>query len=418
VTLGSGETITLHGVDAALLTAGNFEFDQAPTTENAGTMVIGDGAILPLTGIIDNSGTIELNSTGDMTELRITGDGITLEGGGQIVMSESDMNFIAGTSPTTVLTNLDNTICGAGQIGLGDGTLPLVNGSAGTIDPNVAGGVLTLDTGNTIVNYGVLEASNGGMLLVQDAVTGGTAVIAGGRIGFDSSAGIAVMFNNGGGGTSYSGDILGFAGTAADLAHSDGIDVIGLNFNSGRFSDSYDSSTGILTLSDGTNTVALEFDGFNGDINNNFHFAEDANGSGTLITDPAGLTNSATVSLVSSGTTDTTQTSNSNLSTTNNEVTTELGPNVSVTVGPDGDHFAFMPGIGTETGTNFNWQQDTIEFDQFATAQTVQELESLITTDTHGDAVINLGHNDSITLTGTTTTELQQAIQAGHVLLH
>jgi len=40
-----------------------------------------------------------------------------------------------------------------------------------------------------------------------------------------------------------------------------------------------------------------------------------------------------------------------------------------VTVGPDGDHFAFMPGIGTETVTNFNWQQDTIEFDQFATAQ-------------------------------------------------
>ena len=180
-----------------------------------------------------------------MTELRITGDGITLEGGGQIVMSDSDMNFIAGTSPTTVLTNLDNTICGAGQIGLGDGTLPLVNGSAGTIDPNVAGGVLTLDTGNTIVNYGVLEASNGGMLLVQDAVTGGTAVIAGGRIGFDSSAGIAVMFNNGGGGTSYgllvlsdpsqfSGDISGFEGTAADLAHSDGIDVIGLNFKSGE----------------------------------------------------------------------------------------------------------------------------------------------------------------------------------------
>ena len=101
VTLGSGETITLHGVDAGLLTAGNFEFDQAPVTDNAATMVISDGAILPLSGIIDNSGTIELNSTGDMTELQITGDGITLEGGGQIVMSDSDMNFIVGTSPTT-----------------------------------------------------------------------------------------------------------------------------------------------------------------------------------------------------------------------------------------------------------------------------------------------------------------------------
>src|SRR5262249_45235376 len=84
----------------------------------------------------------------------------------------------------------------------------------------------------------------------------------------------------------------------------------------------------------------------------------------------------------------------------------------------DGDHFVFAPGIGTETVTNFNWQQDTIELDHFADAQTAQELQSLITTDVHGDAVINLGHNDSITLTGTTPTELQQVIQASHVLLH
>ena len=78
----------------------------------------------------------------------------------------------------------------------------------------------------------------------------------------------------------------------------------------------------------------------------------------------------------------------------------------------------FAPGIGAETVTNFNWQQDTIELDQFANAQSVQELQSLVTTDTHGDAVINLGHNDSVTLTGTTTTELQHVIQAGHILLH
>ena len=236
VTLGSGETITLHGVDAAALTAGNFEFDQAPVTDNAATMVISDGAILPLSGIIDNSGTIELNSIGDMTELQITGDGITLEGGGQIVMSDSEMNFIVGTSPTSVLTNVDNTISGAGQIGTGDGNLTLVNEAAGTIDANIAGGVLTLDTGNTIINYGVLEASNGGTLHVQDAVTGGTAVIAGGTIEFDSASSIAVTFDNGSTGTTYgvlilidpshfTGDISGFTGTAPDLAHSDGIDV-------------------------------------------------------------------------------------------------------------------------------------------------------------------------------------------------
>ena len=78
----------------------------------------------------------------------------------------------------------------------------------------------------------------------------------------------------------------------------------------------------------------------------------------------------------------------------------------------------FAPGIGADTITNFNPQQDTIELDHFANAQTVQELQSLITTDAHGDAVINLGNHDSITLPGTTAAQLLQVIQAGHVLLH
>lgn len=417
ITVGSGETITLHGVDATSLTSGNFVFDQTPTVENSGTMVISDGAVLPLSGIVDNSGVIELNSTGDLTELVITGDGITLEGGGQIIMSDSSENAIVGTDPNAILTDVDNTICGAGQIGTGDGNLTLVNEAAGTIDANIAGGVLTLDTGNTIINYGVLEASNGGTLQVQDAVTGGTAVIAGGTIVFDAASSIAVTFDNGSTGTTYgvlilidpshfTGDISGFTGTAPDLAHSDGIDVVGINFNSAQFSDSYDASTGILTLSDGTDTDTLQFVGFKGDIDN-FHFADDANGTGTLVTDPPGLEKSATVSPVSSGTTEGQQSG------------AQLEQNASVSIGgPDGDHFVFAPGIGAENVTNFNTQQDTIELDHFTNPQTIQELQSLITTDTHGDAVINLGHNDSVTLDGVTTQQLQQVIQTGHVLLH
>jgi VCBS repeat-containing protein len=96
-----------------------------------------------------------------------------------------------------------------------------------------------------------------------------------------------------------------------------------------------------------------------------------------------------------------------------------LNQTVSVSFGgPGNDSFVFQPGIGADTIVNFNPQNDTIELDQFANAQTVQELQSLITTDAHGDAVIALGHNDSITLAGTTPAELQQVIQAGHVLLH
>jgi hypothetical protein len=103
----------------------------------------------------------------------------------------------------------------------------------------------------------------------------------------------------------------------------------------------------------------------------------------------------------------------------NTDPSADQSQTVSVTIGgPGNDNFVFAPGIGADTVVNFNAQQDTIELDHFAAAQTVQELQSLITTDVHGDAVIDLGHNDSITLANTTTAQLQQAIQAGHVLLH
>ena len=60
IDLGDEQTITLHGVDAASLTSSDFLFDQRPTVDNAGLMVISDGAMLPLSGDIDNTGTIEL----------------------------------------------------------------------------------------------------------------------------------------------------------------------------------------------------------------------------------------------------------------------------------------------------------------------------------------------------------------------
>ena len=48
----------------------------------------------------------------------------------------------------------------------------------------------------------------------------------------------------------------------------------------------------------------------------------------------------------------------------------------------------------------------------------MQQLESLITADAHGDAVIALGHNDSITLAGVTAAQLHQLAQTGQVIMH
>ena len=386
ITIGAGETITLQGVSAASLTAADFVFNQTPVVENAGNMVVSDGAVLPLSGTIDNTGTIALNSTGDQTELQIVGDGVTLQGGGQVTLSGAAV--IIGTGSAAVLTNVDNTISGAGQIGSGDGTLTLVNETHGTIDANVAGGTFTLETGTTITNNGVLEALNGGTLQILDPVTGsGSAIIEGGTMIFGAQSNMNVAFENGVGTPTYgelvlgdaagfSGQISGFVGTAPDTAHSDAIDLEGINYNSSSFSETYDAAKGLLTVTDGSHSASLTFDNFDGTLS----FASDGNG-GTLITDPP--------------------------------ATRASNPSPSVSVGgPGNDNFVFHPGIGADTVANFNPQDDTIELDHFANVQNVQQLAALIGTDAHGDAVIELGHNDSITLPGVTQSYLQAHLQS------
>ena len=86
---------------------------------------------------------------------------------------------------------------------------------------------------------------------------------------------------------------------------------------------------------------------------------------------------------------------------------------VSVSIGgPGNDQFIFQPGVGADTIVNFNPEQDIIELDHFANVQTMQQLSSLITSDAHGDAMIELGHNDSITIPGLTQTYLQAHLES------
>src|SRR4029079_15571207 len=163
ITLADGQSITLNGVDASSLTASDFVFDQTPITENAGAMTIGDGAVLPLSGIIDNTGTISLNSTGSETDLELIEQGITLQGHGQVVLSDSSDNFIFGTVSNVTLTNVDNTISGAGHLGAGG--MVLVNeGTSLSTGTNV----LDIDTGtNAVTNTGTLEATGTGGLVIH-----------------------------------------------------------------------------------------------------------------------------------------------------------------------------------------------------------------------------------------------------------
>jgi hypothetical protein len=179
VTLGNGESITLNGVHAASLTASDFVFDQTPVTNNAGAMTIGNGAMLPLDGTVNNTGTISLNSTGDETDLQLIEHGITLQGGGQVALSDNSENVITGTAPDVTLTNADNTISGAGQ--LGAGRMSLIN--EGTIDATGTN-PLVIDTGtNAVQNSGTLEATGtGGLQIHSDVVNSGLISANGGNV--------------------------------------------------------------------------------------------------------------------------------------------------------------------------------------------------------------------------------------------
>lgn len=193
ISLGAGQSITLIGTEASALTADDFVFNQQAVLTNAGAVTIADGALLPLSGVMNNTGIIELASSGNTALLQIIQNGLTLEGGGQIKLSDSDANVISGTSPDASLTNLDNTISGAGQ--LGGGELKLIN--AGTI---IADGThaLIIDTGaNAVVNAGTLEATGSGGLIVNSSVdNAGTIWANGGNVdltGAVSGSGTALI---------------------------------------------------------------------------------------------------------------------------------------------------------------------------------------------------------------------------------
>ncbi|MGN6749317.1 MAG: beta strand repeat-containing protein, partial [Xanthobacteraceae bacterium] len=423
----SGTGILIHDPPTDT-SATDFVSNPIPVTENAGILTVSDGAVLPLDGVIDNSGAIALDSTGDQTELQIGSD-VRLQGGGDIVMSGGE---IVAAGQDSMLTNVDETISGYGQIGSGTGDLTFINN--GTINADISGCVLTIDTGNTVVNDGVLEASGGGTLFVDDPVIGtGSAVIAGGTLIFEASSTIDVTFDNGSGTPAYgelvladashfSGQIFGFSGNEADAGHSDAVDLVGFTYGSTVYSESILNGDMVLTATDGSATAVLIFENFDGTL----QFASDGKG-GTVITDSSASSAIAvdgSNSLNDSGPVDASVTPErpdyiGSVSADAQDPALSQTQTISVSIGgPGADNFVFTPGIGADTIVNFNPQQDTIEFDHFANVQTVQELQSLITTDAHDNAVIDLGHNDSVTLQGVTTQQLQQVIQEGHVLLH
>ncbi|PBJ27884.1 Poly(beta-D-mannuronate) C5 epimerase 7 [Pseudomonas sp. ACN8] len=281
LSISADQTITVKGVDAAALGAGNLLFDVDPVTTNTGTITIADGAIMPFGGSIDNSGTIALGSTGSGTDLEILFRGATLSGGGQVVLSDSAQNVIFGGSADTVLTNADNTLSGAGQLGAGQ--MMLVN--SGLI---LASGVnaLVIDTGSSAVtNTGVLQASGSGGLVIESALLNsgslwandgnitvhaeasgaGSATISGLAIlEFGAASDQHVTFDSGAAGTLKLDESTAFSGSVSGFAEGDKLDFGDVAFGANTqitYAANDTGTGGMLSVSDGAHVAQIVMNG-------------------------------------------------------------------------------------------------------------------------------------------------------------
>ncbi|WP_437179758.1 VCBS domain-containing protein [Pseudomonas azerbaijanorientalis] len=281
LSISADQTITINGVDAAALSGANLLFDVDPVTTNTGTLTIADGAIMPFGGSIDNSGIIALGSTGSEAELEILFRGATLTGGGQVVLSDSAHNVIFGGSADTVLTNADNTISGAGQLGAGQ--MMLVN--SGLI---LASGVnaLVIDTGSSAVtNTGVLQASGSGGLLIEsalvnsgslwandgnitingDAAGAGSATISGSAmLEFAAASDQHVTFDSGAAGTLKLDVATAFSGSVSGFAAGDKLDFGDVAFGADTqitYAANDTGTGGLLMVSDGAHAAQIALNG-------------------------------------------------------------------------------------------------------------------------------------------------------------
>jgi hypothetical protein len=211
---------------------------------NSGTYDIQlPGGVTEISGTITNTGTINLlaNAYGAQGILYVAAN-TKLTGKGAVVLgNETTQNFISGASGVT-LTNASTIEGGVsnsdGFAGIGNGILKLVN--SGTIDANVSGGLLYVNplTTATNTNSKTLEATNGGILVLDGSKWSQTAT---GTI--TAATGSTVVLQDG---VSITGGTLTTAGTGViDTAIGQTVYLSNLT-NAGTF-DVLDSATATIS---------------------------------------------------------------------------------------------------------------------------------------------------------------------------
>ncbi len=367
------DVIDLVGID---YNAANFSYDVA-----SGKLTVTEGA-LSASLTFDYFGNNLLNFASDgHGGTAITTQPANIASGGSLEISKLTVGTISFFGTGDVLT-LDNSGVFSGHInGFSDGDRIDISGinftaSSFTESYNASTHLLTAGDGTQSASVYLDYLSNAlnfasdgkGGTLITNQPTGSETIAAGERLdvwGLDSST---ITFTAGTGElkldnpAGFGGHIAGFTGTQADATHSDVIDLVGIDYNSAQFAETYDASTGTFTVTDGTNNASFTFDNFS--PNATFSFASDGNG-GTLILDPP-----APAAATASG---------------------------------SGDNFKFIfhPGGGMDIVAHADWQHEATAFDHPSArsgSSTPGEM--------HRDWLMELGHLDHM------TSSTMQALQA------
>ena len=218
----------------------------------AGTFIANNNTSTTLVGTITNTGTISPLSTGNLTDLSLSGN-VTLTGGGTVNLTSADRILGSG-----ILTNVNNLIEGDTNTSggsLGANAIGLINQTAGVINANNSGLVLNIDpnSANGLINQGLMEASNGGILLLTGNGGGGFANT-GGTI--TAQTGSVVQFTNG---ASVTGGTLNAIGTGV-LQNLDAVTLNSLTLT-GSFIANNNSTTTLNGAIANTGSISLNSTG-------------------------------------------------------------------------------------------------------------------------------------------------------------
>ena len=180
----AGSTVTLSGntdITGGTLRSigdGSIEFDGTNSATLNDLSVVGNVNLTNdndvfLSGNIDNQADWSLANGGNFTDIVIE-NSATLQGGGSITLAGSNANsrILDNSGANGVLTNVDNTIQGQGQIGVN--TLQFINQAGGLVDANdtAGSGVLSIDGNSSgVTNQGIFRSSNGATLAIANDFT-------------------------------------------------------------------------------------------------------------------------------------------------------------------------------------------------------------------------------------------------------